>query len=91
MASAIPDDIYEALASAEHEQWAHWQRYLHSKCIANPDGSLTIPAELVARWEKQIHTPYEVLTEQEKASDREQVERIVPLISRLCRMISQAA
>ena len=72
----IPHELMEKLADAEHNGWAHWQKYLHSKCVANEDGSLTIPAELVERWTRQINTPYSELTEKEKESDRNQVRLI---------------
>jgi hypothetical protein len=79
------DDILhgltEKLAAVEHERWSRWQRYLHSKCIRQPDGSLLLPAELVARWEKQIATKYADLDEMEKESDREQVREYLPLIA----------
>ncbi|WBL18299.1 hypothetical protein [Citricoccus sp. NR2] len=67
------EETIERLAAIEHLRWAHWQRYLHSRCESQADGSLVIPAELVARWESQIDTPYTHLTEPEKESDREQV------------------
>lgn len=70
--------LIEALAAAEHASWARWQAYLHSRCIRNPDGSLTIPADLVERWERQIATPYDELSEREKQSDREEVAHILP-------------
>ena len=73
--------LIEQLAAVEHERWSHWQRYVHSKCIRQPDGSLLLPADLVARWEKQIETKYEELGEQEKESDREQVRKYLPLIA----------
>lgn len=73
-------DLRERLAAAEHERWAHWQRWMHDQCVRNPDGSLTIPAELVERWERQIATPYEQLSEREKDSDRMQVDRYWHLI-----------
>jgi uncharacterized protein with von Willebrand factor type A (vWA) domain len=73
-------ELYEQLAAIEHERWTDWQRYMHSLCVQNPDGSLTIPASLVERWEKQIATPYADLSEQEKQSDREQVDRYWKLI-----------
>ncbi|GAA2552397.1 hypothetical protein GCM10010435_23370 [Winogradskya consettensis] len=73
-------DVVEILAAMEHERWSHWQRYLHSRCARTADGSLVIPAELVARWERQIATPYADLTEPEKDSDREQVMRYLPII-----------
>lgn len=73
--------LVEPLAEVEHERWSHWQRYLHSKCDRSADGSLTIPAELVHRWEAQMSTPYSELSEQEKESDREQVRRYLPIIA----------
>ena len=73
--------LVEQLAAVEHERWSHWQRYVHSKCVRQPDGSLLIPAGLVARWEKQIDTKYAELDEQEKESDREQVRKYLPLIA----------
>lgn len=57
----------------EHTRWSKWQSYLHSKCIKNEDGSLTIPAGLVVHWERQISTPYSQLTEPEKEADRREV------------------
>ena len=69
----------ERLAAIEHRRWAHWQRYMHSKGYRQPDGSLHIPADLVARWERQTTTPYAELVEDEKVSDREQVRRYLPL------------
>lgn len=74
------DELFEQLAAIEHERWADWQKYMHGRCVKNPDGSLTIPADLVERWERQIVTPYEQLTEAEKASDREQVHRYWHLV-----------
>jgi hypothetical protein len=73
--------LIEQLAAVEHERWSHWQRYVHSKCIRQPDGSLLLPADLVARWEKQIETKYEELGAQEKESDREQVRKYLPIIA----------
>lgn len=84
-----PDGIREALesvqtveqlAAIEHERWAHWQQYVHDQCERQDDGSLVIPAELVARWQVQIETPYAELTEREKDSDREQVRRYLPVV-----------
>jgi len=42
-------DLIDRLASIEHERWAHWQRYVHDQCERLEDGSLVIPADLVAR------------------------------------------
>lgn len=73
--------LIEELAAIEHERWSHWQRYMHAQCESGPDGSLTIPAELVRRWTTQMNTPYAELSEEEKESDREQIHRYLPTIA----------
>lgn len=73
--------LLETLAAIEHERWAHWQRYMHSKGVRQPDGSLLVPSELVQRWDEQIETAYAALSEREKESDREQVRKYLPLIA----------
>jgi hypothetical protein len=72
--------LIERLAAVEHARWSHWQNYVHQQCAPSGDGGLTIPAELVERWQAQINTPYEYLSETEKESDREQVREYLPLI-----------
>ena len=74
--------ILDRLASIEHERWAHWQRYVHAHCQRRDDGSLVIPPDLVARWERQIETPFVNLPEGEQESDREQVQRYLPVVIR---------
>jgi hypothetical protein len=73
--------LTEQLAAIEHERWSHWQRYLHSKGVRQPDGSLLLSADLVARWERQSKTKYAELSEQEMESDRDQVRRYLALIA----------
>lgn len=73
-------ELIEILAAIEHDRWSHWQSYLHSKCKKNDDGSLTIPRELVEKWNAQIETNYYDLTEKEKESDREQVMKYLNYI-----------
>ena len=72
--------LTDELAAVEHERWSHWQCYMHSKCQRQPDGSMIIPAEFVSRWERQATTRFEDLSESEKDSDREQVNRYLPII-----------
>jgi hypothetical protein len=72
--------LVERLAAFEHARWAHWQRYVHESGALQADGSLLIPAALVARWERQIAAKYEDLSEAEKNSDREQVRKYLPVI-----------
>lgn len=68
-------EMIDYLADIEHRRWADWQRYLHDQCDQQEDGSLVIPAQLVARWNRQIETPYTDLPNVEKSSDRNEVYR----------------
>jgi hypothetical protein len=73
--------LIEQLAAVEHERWSQWQRHVHSQCRRQPDGSLLLPADLVARWEQQIAAKYPELDDTDKERDREQVRRYLPLIA----------
>jgi len=89
------EGLVEELAAIEHERWSHWQRYLHDQCEQGADGSLTIPPHLVRRWATQMTTPHAELSEAEKDSERDQVERYLPIIERAlgaeCRLSSGLA
>lgn len=74
------EDIREQLAALAHVQWSGWMVYLFNLSHSNGDGSITIPAKLVARWQGQIATPYAELTEREKNSDREEADKALTLI-----------
>lgn len=76
----------ERLAAIEHERWADWQKWMHSLMgsLVGSDGNTTtlvaIDKSYIDRWERQINTPYPKLSEREKASDMEQVDRYWPII-----------
>lgn len=74
------EELKERLAAIEHERWASWQEWVHTVSDLQPDGTLVIPASLVQRWTRQIATPYDQLSEEEKISDRNQVDRYWHLI-----------
>ncbi len=83
------DEMIEALADKEHDSWSRWMKYLFSKSAGpTPDmglgktkaGSVIIPPELVERWTRQMMTAYADLPESEKQADRDEVERILPII-----------
>jgi len=63
----------EELADLEHQQWAHWTKYMLD--------NLTF--ENMARWRKQIDTPYSELTEKEKESDRKWARKAICKINAL--------
>lgn len=77
-----PNSLFEKLAAIEHERWADWQRYVHSKMTPSADDGIWLIGEaFIDRWERQIRTPYAELTEEEKESDRNQVRRYWDLIT----------
>jgi len=67
----MSDDLTEALAELEHEQWAHWTKYML--------GNLT--PDNISRWKKQVKTPYAELSEKEKESDRKWANKVMNAIS----------
>lgn len=72
-------ELREKLAAIEHERWADWQKWVHKVLReANPSPEI---GDILERWDRQIETPYEKLSEREKASDMEQVDRYWQLIT----------
>jgi len=75
--TTVQDNVREQLAAVQHDIWAHWTRYQFGACQRNEDGSITIPADKVERWSRQMETPYSELTDKECESDREQADKII--------------
>lgn len=82
------DKVNEAHADLEHEIWASWMRYMFSRGVVNPDGSWTMPKEFAERWKRQMNTQYNLLSEQEQLSDKEQVMKHLVLLT--CGTIDRA-
>ena len=85
----MTDDKREALAALEHDQWAHWTRYMLTALgLLDEAGGVSAeavrlfrfePARLVLlqRWKRQIETPYADLSEKEKNSDRSWADKVI--------------
>lgn len=74
-------ELKQKLAAIEHGRWADWQKYVHSLMGKQSNGNFYVLAgEYKERWERQIATPYDKLSDVEQASDMEQVDRYWPLI-----------
>lgn len=86
--SETPDDrapetreaLREALAAYAHNAWTGWMIYLFSKCTEEPGNVYRIPPWAVERWKRQMGTNYCDLSEEEKASDREEADKMLALM-----------
>ena len=75
--------LREQLADLAHQQWSGWMRYLFSKGTFNEDGTWTMPAWAVERWQRQMITSYEALSETEQESDRHEADKFLALLQRV--------
>lgn len=71
----------DKVANLCHEQWSGWMIYLFGKSNQNPDGSVTIPKDLVDRWKRQLNTPYTELSAKEKDSDKIEADKFIKLFA----------
>lgn len=85
-------DAREALAELAHDMWAGWMRWQFKKGIvigadgmsAHPgdaDAKMIIPEWAIARWYRQMNTPYAELSEAEKESDRAEADRMLAIFN----------
>lgn len=75
------NSLREKLAEYSHDSaWSGWMKYMFSLCTPNEDGSMTIPAEKVERWTRQMNTLYVNLPEEEKESDRNEAKKMIKIM-----------
>ena len=67
----------ELLAALAHERWSAWMEYMFGIATVDPEGNLVIPAQYVARWARQMKTPYVELPDDEKESDRREADMTI--------------
>jgi len=78
----IIKEFIEKGADLEHDRWARWQKYLHSRLQKDNKGFYWLDDGLFEHWERQIDTPYSELSEKEKESDRKETRNYVPLLEK---------
>jgi hypothetical protein len=71
----VTDELRERLASVEHERWSQWMKYLFNKCTEQSNGCVLIPEWAARIWTRKMVTSYDKLTEEEKESDRTEVDK----------------
>lgn len=80
MNKEIIKEFVEKGANLEHDRWARWQNYLHTRLHKNIRGIYCLDDGLFEHWERQINTPYSELNEREKESDRKETRNYIPLL-----------
>jgi hypothetical protein len=73
--------MLDEIADLQHEIWSHWMRYLFEVSLQNDDGTVTISADKVERWKRQMTTKYIDLSTDEQKSDLEQAKKVMALIN----------
>ena len=74
------NELREQLAALAHQQWSGWMKYLFSKGAFNEDGTWTMPAWAVQRWQRQMNTACAALPDDEKESDRFEADKVLALL-----------
>jgi len=82
-------ELIEKLANIEHIRWSKWQSWVHNRLqyteLIGDDGNkyayYLMTTDDYERWERQINTDYQDLTESEKESDRREVRSYLPLLT----------
>lgn len=67
----------EKLAEYAHNAWSGWMQYMFKK----GGWSWIMSNEYCDRWTRQMSTPYALLPETEKASDRAEADKILAIVS----------
>jgi hypothetical protein len=94
--SESEQSLRERLAELCHAQWSGWMRYMLDDCdssvcpaVRGPNAEHPQPrlqhADYLARWRRQMATPYADLSDAEKDSDRAEADRFVALIGDVAR------
>lgn len=73
------EELIESIAAVQHAIWSHWMRYMFTCGQFDPDGTWHMPAFKAERWQRQMDTPYNELTDGERESDRDQARKVIAL------------
>ncbi len=78
----IPERLIDEIASHIHETWCNqMQEFLRGTAKAD-SGIIILSEAVVGKIHKQLNTPYDELSEKEKASDISEANELVKLVSK---------
>jgi len=77
--------LRETVAQLCHAQWAGWMEWMFEKVslVLKEPPDPEYPETWIARWQRQMKTPYSYLSEQEKESDRREADKFIRLFQEL--------
>jgi len=70
------DKLIEKFAEQSHKSWSRWMKHLFDQGFMDFDRGFVINSSSVEKWIVKMNLPYEMLSEQEKESDRFEAENI---------------
>ena len=83
---ASEQELLEALARLEHEQWCHWIKFQLDECAIDPETMTEEQCEEAGdKWDAWVdlsQKPYEKLTEEQKESDRVWARKVLEIIKK---------
>lgn len=71
----------EVMAAKVHNIWCSWMKSVFDRSAQQNDGCVVIPKGLVERWQRQIATSYDKLSDQEKISDQAIADDIINIFT----------
>jgi len=74
--------LVEKIAEQSHKSWSRWMKYLFENGFMDFDGGFTINSFSVEKWITKMNIPYEMLSEQEKESDRFEAEKYLEILKK---------
>lgn len=74
----------EVMAAKVHNIWCSWMKSVFDRSVKQSDGSVIIPKGLAERWQRQIATSYDKLSNQEKISDQAVADDIINTFNSIC-------
>jgi len=74
------EEIVFVLSDYVHQMWSRWMSHMFSKSTLNPDGTVTIPKDLVIRWQRQMLTDFVDLPDEEMESDIVEAETMLDIV-----------
>lgn len=82
MIMIMSNDLREKMAALVHGQWCGWMKYLFSCGDLLASGQYILPCSMVNKWQRQMRSRYEDLSESEREIVRDCADALLDLIDK---------